>query len=148
MSSRSVGDSNLAKQWLRRTSSYQPILCSLLFAMSCASSGCQGSYAYHFWGVVKNSTDGNPINEVSVTLDVGAVDKDTPFTVSIGRDGSFGASFRVADGVFIGIDMPKWTLVLSKPGFQDEIIDVSPREQPESKKVTNAVVVVAYLRPK
>jgi hypothetical protein len=42
---------------------------------------------------------------------------------------------------------PRWSLILEKQGYADEVIDISPNELPASGAERQLIVVAAYMRP-
>src|SRR4051794_26553441 len=93
------------------------------------ASGCQYSYPFEISGVVRGAADGAPLTGVTATLQAGGI-RESSFPVVTGPDGSVRASFRVADSQFMRGELPKWTLVLTKEGYEDQALDVSPTHTP------------------
>jgi hypothetical protein len=113
--------------------------------IACCLPGCQFAYDYEVRGTIKDSASGAPLAGVDVALEAsGLLERPTP-TVT-GNDGSFSLRFRVSDGEFVPDRLPRWSLTLAKEGYSEEVIDVSPSEEPKSPK--SKVVVLAYMRAK
>jgi hypothetical protein len=113
-----------------------------------AVSGCSYSYPFEMSGVVKDAASGAPLAGVSVTLEAGLCSSDNPFPVVTQPDGTFSANFRVYDGDFMGNRLPKWSLTLSREGYADLTIDVSPKQIPESTTKPTPIKVAARMEPK
>ncbi len=106
--------------------------------------GCQWAYDYELRGTIKRSSDGAPLFGVLVTPEASGLWK-TPAPVVTGIDGSFLLKFRVSDGEFSPREMPKWSLRLETAGYVDEVVDISPLEEPK-RGTTTQMVVIAYMR--
>lgn len=63
-------------------------------------------------------------------------------------DGKLFHSFRAADIAFMHDGLPEWSLTLSREGYHDEVIDISPRRKPNAGNVPTQLAVVAYMRAK
>ena len=107
--------------------------------------GCQYAYDYELRGRIKSSSEGTPLAGVRITLEATSLFSDTSPTVT-GADGSFSLRFSVSDGAFVAGGMPKWSLVLAREGYVEEVIDISPTGEPTSATSTNQIMVVAYMR--
>jgi hypothetical protein len=59
-------------------------------------------------------------------------------------NGSFSLRFDANEGGFKV--WPKWSLILKKGGYADEVIDISPEGEPASATETQLIAVVAYMR--
>ncbi len=94
--------------------------------------GCSQCYIYDLRVVVQNATDARPLPGVGVEIQGHLTfdrDQSPPVTAA---DGVFTASCRVSDVHFLGDKLPTWLLVLSKDGYQDEVIEISPTRKPDS----------------
>jgi hypothetical protein len=110
--------------------------------------GCQRSYPYDLRVVVRDAADARPLFGVRVEIQGHLyLDRDPGPPVTV-PDGTFAASCSAPDFQFVGDNLPTWSLVLSKDGYHDEIIDISPARRPGSGPAENRIVVVAYLRPR
>jgi hypothetical protein len=89
-----------------------------------------------------------PLAGVSVTLKAKGILNPSPFPVLTGPDGRFVATFRVVDIEFMHEELPKWSLVLSKEGYQEQTLDVSLKQKPESTKKTTAIDAEGSLQAK
>ena len=105
------------------------LFCGALSA--CCMAGCQYEYDYEVRGTLKDCSGGSPLAGVRVTLGASAlfVKPNRPVT---GVDGRFLLQFSVSDGEFVSGEMPHWSLTLSKEGYADEVVDISPSREPES----------------
>jgi hypothetical protein len=110
-----------------------------------AVSGCQFAYPFEFSGVVR-AADGRPLPGVSVTLNAGNV-RESSFPVVTGADGTFEARVRIGDIEFMG-KLPKWSLELTKDGYETATVDVSPGEKPESPRKTTFITAKGTLKIK
>jgi hypothetical protein len=79
-----------------------------------------------------------------VTLKAGGVTDESGFPFTTIADGKFRGKFSISAGEFY--ELPKWSLTLSKDGFHDEEVDISPTQQPESGGREGQIEVVAYMR--
>src|SRR4051794_22497420 len=109
-------------------------------------SGCQWSYPYEFSGVVR-AADGTPLPGITVTLSAEGV-RESSFPVFTGADGTFNALVRIADIEFMREALPKWSLELSKDGYESATIDVSPKQKPESPRQTTFVTAEGTMKVK
>ncbi len=119
-------------------------LCVILIAVTL--SGCSYRYAFELEGTVRSAKDGEPIKGVTVTLKVNDADAEFSRPLVFLKDGQFEGEFRVGDSVFFGKKLPTFTLVLSKDGYFDEHVDISPKKDPGETDELTRFVVVAYMR--
>jgi hypothetical protein len=108
-------------------------------------SGCQFSYPFEISGVIRRA-DGDPLPGVSVTLKAQSI-RESSFPVVTGTDGTFKARVRIGDIEFMG-RLPKWSLELSKEGYEAGTVDVSPKQRPESPRKTTLINAVGTLKVK
>ena len=111
-----------------------------------ATPGCSVYYFYELRLVVRALPDGCPLTGVRVDLQAKGLREDWPGSVSKDEDGTLVTKFSVSAGQFY--KLPSWRLVLSQPGYHDEVIDISPRNKPESGAPPTQLVVIANMRPK
>jgi len=111
-------------------------------------SGCQYNYPFEISGVVRNAADGAPLAGVSVTIRADGIRGESPFPVITGPDGTFKARFEVGDIEFMRDELPQWSLTLSKDGYQDATLDISPKQEPESPRKTTQLRAQGHLVPK
>jgi hypothetical protein len=114
--------------------------------------GCSNAYEYKIRGVIKSVLDGAPLDGVSISLQLEPANKPEgwrpPSNLIRARaqsqpDGRFSIQFDTDD--IEASAHTKWTLVLTKTGFVDELVDISPEKEPET--FSNTIAVVAYMRP-
>ncbi|WP_339911860.1 hypothetical protein [Symmachiella dynata] len=122
----------------------------LILSTSCVFlSGCQKTYTYTISGIVKDATDGKPLQDVEVDLNgyhshMGGVH----FPIKTDALGHFQFDWKVSDGEFHGpTDMPKWVLNLKKNGYADESVDISTKREPSQASTPVSIIVVVQLRP-
>jgi hypothetical protein len=113
----------------------------------CGVSGCSIVYPFELRGVIRNSADGTPLAGVTVMLKAPGI-IESHFPVVTEADGSFVATFKVFDTQFDHGKLPQWSLDLSKDGYEEETLDVSPKQAPESSKKTTQISVEGSLRVK
>jgi hypothetical protein len=130
-----------------RTASRMTMATLASLALLCGTNGCHRVYPFELRGGVRSAADGSPLAEVTVMLRVGGIVGGTPSPVVTGADGTFNVSFRVADIEFMRDKLPRWSLVLSKEGYDNLTIDVSPTQEPKSSRTTTISVDVK-LRPR
>ena len=121
-------------------------LCGLLLLT--ATSGCQYSYPFEILGIVRNA-DGEPLAGVRVTckgLELGS--RQAAFPVISRLDGKFRAKFEVSDTHFVYDRLPDWSLILTKDGYQDAAVDISPKVRPESATTTTTIATEVVLSAK
>ena len=82
---------------------------------------------------------------VSVTLTAGSI-RESSFPVITAADGTFKARVRIGDIEFMQDELPKWSLELAKDGYETAIVDVSPKQQPESPRKTTFISTEGTLR--
>lgn len=109
-------------------------------------SGCQFSYPFEFSGVVRTA-DGTPLPGVTVTLSAGGV-RESSFPVVSEADGTFRAQVRIGDIEFMREALPRWSLELSKDGYESAVVDVSPKQKPESPRKTTHISTEGTLKGK
>jgi hypothetical protein len=109
-------------------------------------SGCQFSYPFEFSGVVRTA-DGAPLPGVTVILNAGSV-RESSFPVVSGADGTFKARVLIGDIAFMREALPKWSLELSKVGYESAAVDVSPQQKPESPRKTTFISTEGTLKAK
>jgi len=109
-------------------------------------SGCSFSYPFEISGVVR-SADGTPLAGVSVTLNAGSI-RESSFPVVTGADGKFTGTARIGDIEFMREGLPKWSLELSRDGYETTTVDVSPKQKPESPRETTFVSTSVALKAK
>lgn len=109
-------------------------------------SGCSASYTYVISGIVKGAANGKPLQdvEIDVKYNIGSVDKIVPIITR--SDGTFRFEWNLLDGSFDGPRMPSLILNLTKTGYSDESVDISPQQKPSSTQIPAPIFVVAYLR--
>jgi hypothetical protein len=110
-------------------------------------SGCQRSYSYVLHGVVKIAADGSTLAGVVVTVNADGVSHQTGFPFTTNGDGKFRARFDINEREFSEGKIRKWSLTLSRDGFEDEEVDISPTQEPSGGNEVQ-IEVVAYLRAK
>jgi hypothetical protein len=120
---------------------------ALLGATIAVMPGCTRSYPYELRGVVRSAADGSPLAGVTVDVEPGLLDQ-TGLPATTAADGSFIASFRASDGEFMTDRLPSWSATLSRDEYVTEVIDISPRREPESRGPPTQILIVVYLRPK
>jgi hypothetical protein len=108
-------------------------------------SGCQFSYPFEISGVI-GGADGDPLPGVSVTLKAGNL-RESSFPVVTGPDGTFKARVKIGDVEFMG-GLQKWSLELSKEGYETSTVDVSPKQKPESPRKTTFINAGGTLKVK
>ena len=103
-------------------------------------------YQFEMTGVIKNAVDGSPVAGVLIEPEPygGWVNGDSP--VVTGSDGRFSFKFSVDTFEFSNGKLPTWTLKLSKTGFEDETIEITPTKRPESGTTTQ-IMMFAFVRP-
>ncbi len=115
----------------------------IVILVFCVMSGCQKLYTYRMSGVVRSATDGSPIPNARVE-----VSGEWTFALEpthTGIDGTFMIEGEVSDSAF-RVGYPAWSLRVSRSGFADEVLDVSPTEQPESSRNPVRIFVVVQMR--
>lgn len=120
------------------------VLCGALAA--CCLPGCQYAYDYEVRGVLKECSGGVALAGARVNLEGSGILVKPTYAMT-GDDGGFSLRFRIRDSEFSPGQMPHWSLTLSKEGFADEVVDISPSQEPKSS-APNPIVVVAFLRAK
>lgn len=108
-------------------------------------SGCQYSFPFEISGVVR-AADGGPLAGVRVTLNAGGI-VESSFPVVTGPDGTFKARVRIRDIEFMPSELPKWSLELSKDGYEKATVEISPK-QPESPTKTTFISAKGILKAK
>jgi hypothetical protein len=128
---------------LRSSRTHTLLIC---LAMISSVSGCQMAYRYEVRGKIRSSSTKAPLSGVLVTLKYtdGSSKQDSIETAS---DGSFLLSFEVGDDEFAVGRMPKWSLVLTKEGFADEILDISPTKEPSHSSGPVEIIVYGSITP-
>jgi hypothetical protein len=124
------------------------VVAMLGIVVPCCAVGCQYSYPYALRGVIKSAEGGAPLAGVSISLKADGIFGKEKFPIVTEADGTFGVDYEVMDIQFMRAELPTWALVLSKEGYSDEIIDISPTRKPDSPKTTTHIVVVAYMKAK
>ncbi len=109
-------------------------------------SGCQFSYPFEISGVVR-AASGSPLPGVRVTLNAGSI-RESSFPVVTGPDGTFKANVRIGDIEFMREELPKWSLELSKDGYETATVDLSPKHKPESPRKTTFISAQGRLKAK
>jgi hypothetical protein len=89
--------------------------------------------------------DGTPVAGVSITLNAGHI-RESSFPVVTGPDGTFKATVRIGDIEFMREELPKWSLELSKDGYESATLNVSPKQKPESPSKTTQITVEGFLK--
>jgi hypothetical protein len=113
-----------------------------------ATPGCSCSYAYELDLTVRQTSDGRAVEAVGVTLEAEHV-RNWPEMLLTDKAGRLSFTFSVSDIAFWPEGtLPRWRLVLSKDGYHDELVDISPRQAPQSRKEVRQMIVTAYMRPK
>jgi hypothetical protein len=128
-----------------------PALCGLLIAAP--ASGCQYSYPFAIRGTILTVADGSPLAGVRVVLKapcVTIVGPGTEETPALTGNGKFLLTFEAPEVCFTDTgSRSQWSLNLSKEGYTDEVIDVSPGQEPSrSGGGRTQIIVVAFMRPK
>lgn len=100
-------------------------------------SGCQFSYPFEISGVVR-TPDGTPVSGVTVNFTAEGI-RDSSFPLVTGFDGTFKGKVRIADVEFMREELPKWSLELSKEGYQPTTVGIGPKEKPESPGNTTII---------
>jgi len=104
-------------------------------------------------GKIKKALDGTPLSGVAVTVKLAQSEvllKDQyagerTFSPTVyAEDGSFSLEFDVSDHA-LSI-WPKWSLILEKDGYADEVLDISPDEPPEHVADKHLIAVAAYMK--
>lgn len=111
-------------------------------------SGCQFSYPFEISGFVQSAADDTPLPGVTIALKADGLRGESPFPLITGEDGKFRAAFRVGDIAFTHGDLPKWTLVLSKDGYQNQTLEIRFTQKPESTSKTTTIPIEGRLKPK
>ena len=119
--------------------------CLVMFAGAVFTVGCSMIYRYEMTGVIKNAVDGSPVAGVQIERDPGTSITGT-FPVRTGPDGRFVVEFSVRDGEFFAGKLPKWKFTLSKAGFEDEAVEITPTKEPQPR-TANQIVLFAFVRP-
>jgi hypothetical protein len=128
-------------------------LCLGLLVPFCLS-GCQSLYPFEVRGKVRSTDDGSPLADVRVVLRARSIDLDNDLgteemPVSTLLDGTFRLTLLAYERAFNKGSDDAWTLVLSKPGYADEVIDITPSKEPSALGGgSTLIVVIASLRPK
>lgn len=113
-----------------------------------AIPGCSIYYSYELDTTVRAPLDGQAVKAVKVKLEAEQL-CEWPTEPLTDNDGKFSFTFKVSARVFRPEGaLPKWRLVLSKEGFHDETVDISPRRAPKSGGQITQMTVIAYIRPK
>ncbi len=102
---------------------------ALITLLALACSGCTYRYRIEITGII-TSEGGKPLQDVKVS-----VGRDEPgMTIKwSGPDGSFTKlTLQLADGEFRDGQLPSRFLWLSRDGYEDFKIDVSPKQKPKS----------------
>src|SRR5262249_5445124 len=97
--------------------------------------GCQYSYPFEIRGKIENVVDGSALAGVRIVLKARWVTIFGPGTEAVpartGPDGKFLLTLEAQDTVFIRSEpQDRWSLMLSKEGYMDEVLDVSPSQEP------------------
>jgi len=116
--------------------------------------GCQYSYPFEVRGRITSVADGSPLADVRIVLKA-------PWVTVVGMGTEADPAVTAYDGKFLlTLEAPdvafdargsvnEWSLILSKEGYLDEVIDVSPsQEPPKSGSGKTQIIVVASMRPK
>src|SRR5262249_54910294 len=101
------------------------------------TSGCSFAYPFEISGLVQ-SADGTPLPDVAVFFEAEGI-WESSFPVVTQPDGTFKARVRINDIEFMHEEMPKWTLQLTKNGFENTTVDVSPKSKPKSPRQTTYI---------
>ena len=113
--------------------------------------GCSQLFEYDLRVVVRDVADGRPLSGVHVDIQGELVidhDSSPPRSPEVtGDDGVFTSRCRAYDTAFRGEELPKWSIVLTKSGYEDEVLDISPSQRPDSGREKRRIVVYAYMRP-
>jgi hypothetical protein len=108
--------------------------------------GCSQRYTYDLRVVVRDAADARPLADVEVGIQGELIIRRDESPSITNADGVFTASCYADDYQFFPDQLPTWSLVLSKEGYHDEAIDISPARKPDSGWEERRVVVVAYMR--
>ena len=112
----------------------------------CGINGCQINYRYEISGVVRSAADGALLAGVTVRFPNDWI-RESPFPVVTGPDGTFSARFSVSAGQFSGNQSPKWTLYLSKDGYQSDTVEVSPQSPDSPNRTTFVACPIKSIKP-
>jgi len=113
-----------------------------------AVPGCSISYEYDLEITVRQTSDGREVQAMEVRLEADHIQKWPELSLT-DEAGRLSTTFSVSALAFSPEGtLPKWRLVLSKEGFHDEVVDVSPRRAPASGKEVRQLIVTAYVWPK
>ncbi len=121
-------------------------LVALAFILPAAITGCQKSYTYEVYFVVRDAITGKVIENVEISRPLPTHD----FPVRTNSKGEANSQFTVSDGSFaVGTGEYNASfrikIKFSKRGYRDETVDVTPKREPESTPVR--VRVYIYMRP-
>jgi hypothetical protein len=128
-----------------------PVISTVCISLYIA--GCVPVYKYEVRGRIKKSIDGTPLAGVAVTIkrtQAGVPPKfpyagdETDGPTISAEDGSFSLRFDTYEGTLSVL--PKWSLILKKERYADEVIDISPDKEPAIGSETHLIAVAAYMR--
>lgn len=107
--------------------------------------GCSRIYTYDLRVVVRDVADARPLSDVGIEIRGGLTFDRDQFPPATNADGVFTASCQAFDHEFFD-KLPTWSVVLSKEGYHNEAIDISPTRKPDSGREERRIVVMAYMR--
>jgi hypothetical protein len=114
--------------------------------------GPSPSYEYEIRGTVKSASDGTPLSGVLVALRLNPLGRATKSASETPRgwelskaDGSFLVRTEINEYGFS--HLPRWVLHLTKPGYEETLMDISQHGAPKSGSSPFLIAVAAHLRP-
>ncbi len=140
----------MTKRAVHRSSAAILALCIMIFV-----AGCIRLYPFEVRGRIK-AVDGTPVSGVTVSMkwaqsEVLLKDPDAPqvivpdvSSVVSAQDGTFSLTFDTDEHAFSV--WPRWSAILKKQGYADEVIDISPDELQATGADRQLIVVAAYMR--
>lgn len=118
------------------------VLASLVVALT----GCSYSYEYDLEGTIKSAETGELLTDVSFSLTINGDVRQFDGVPVFLQDHHFSAAIRIRDGDFGPEQLPKVILTISKRGYLDEQINISPPKDPSTNDSPPRIIIVAYLR--
>lgn len=108
--------------------------------------GCSQRFTYDLRVVVRDAADARPLAEVAIEIQGDLIFDRDQYPPTTNADGVFAPSCYAPDYQFFHDALPTWSLVLSREGYHNEIIDISPTRKPDTGREERRIVVVAYMR--
>jgi hypothetical protein len=119
---------------------------AMLGAALALMPGCTRYHGYELRGVVRNAADGSPVPGVKVDVSGPDGPGRSGFPATTDPDGAFAGGFSASGGR--PLKPGEWTVKLTRDGFADEVVDITPVRVPDSAESRTQLFLVVYVRPK